>query len=315
MILRRFDSFSAPTVKAGPAIWAIAFVAVSSSLYAEEPAALQNTSPSSTEEQAAANEASPFSGNFGLRLRSSTTNRTDYDYRIFINPSLSLNYEFKDLLTLGFYASGTKDLNNEQRSSLNDLNVSVSRSFQLLGADSLVVKPKTEVEPLKEAGLSLDLQAYYGAPVSRDLYKYSNSKGTLGFSPGLGYSFGGGLTGLNVNVGLTYERYLYQYEYANGGQILTKYSVSQSYGLSYTLGSWTLAGDFTNVSSWDFDDSKENDSFLAVETLRYKIDKLWSLQAGHINNGNTFDYLGESNNVTFYDKRRSQVFVGTSYNF
>ena len=74
-------------------------------------------------------------------------------------------------------------------------------------------------------------------------------------------------------------------------------------------------GNFSNVTSWDFDGSQENDSFLAVETIQYHIDDIWTVQAGHINDGNTYDYLGASNNVRVYDKRRSQVYVGASYKF
>ena len=60
--------------------------------------------------------------------------------------------------------------------TLTDLAVSASRSLELI-TDSL----------------SADASVSYGAPVNKDLYKYSNSKGTLGGSLGLSYSFPGQL--------------------------------------------------------------------------------------------------------------------------
>lgn len=286
MILRFFDSISAKPAKLGPKVWALAFVAFSTPLYADEPQAPE-----------AEKEASPFSGVASLNLRSSTTSSSDYDYRIFLSPGISLEYEFKDLFTVGFSMRGNKDLNNEMRSTLTDTSIALSRSFELA------------------EGLGLGLDVSYGAPVSKDLIKYSNSKGTVGGSASLSYRFTGVLAGLAVNAGLSYERYLYQYDYANGGQILTKYGWNQTYGFSYTYEQFTLSTSWTNVSTWDFMGEKENDSYLWVETLQYKFNDIWAVQAGHINDGNTFDYLGAANNVKFYDKRRSQVFVGTSYSF
>ncbi|RYZ60169.1 MAG: hypothetical protein EOP07_01665 [Proteobacteria bacterium] len=259
---------------------------MSSPLYAEEPAVVKEVK-----------ETPAFRGVASLSLRSSTTNSSDYSYRIFLSPAVNLEYEFTDVFTVGLSARANKDLNNEQRYSMTDLSLSLSRSFELT----------------ENLGVGVDVS--YGAPVSKDLYRYSNSKGTLGASGSVSYRFTGVLTGLAVNGGLSYERYLYEYQYANGGAILTKWAASQSYGISYTLQDWTLSGSFSNVTSWDFDGSQENDSFLAVETLQYKINDYWAVQAGHINDGTTYDYLGARNNVRFYDKRRSQVFVGTSYRF
>lgn len=286
MILRFFDSSSAKQVKASSKVWALAFLAMSSPLYAEEPAVVKEVK-----------ETPAFRGVASLSLRSSTTNSSDYSYRIFLSPAVNLEYEFTDVFTVGLSARANKDLNNEQRYSMTDLSLSLSRSFELT----------------ENLGVGVDVS--YGAPVSKDLYRYSNSKGTLGASGSVSYRFTGVLTGLAVNGGLSYERYLYEYQYANGGAILTKWAASQSYGISYTLQDWTLSGSFSNVTSWDFDGSQENDSFLAVETLQYKINDYWAVQAGHINDGTTYDYLGARNNVRFYDKRRSQVFVGTSYRF
>ncbi len=283
MILRCFDSFSARTHKASSTLGAIALFAIGSPLYAEEPAAVK--------------ELAPFRGVAGLSLRSSTTNSSDATYQILLSPGINLEYEMKNLVTFGLSVKANKDLNNEERSTLTDLTMSASHSIKFTEA----------------FGLGLDLS--YGAPVSKDLYKYSNSKGTLGASGTLRYAFEGILTGLALSGGVTYERYLYEYQFANGGAILTKYSFSQSYGISYTWKRITGAANFTDVSSWDFDGSQENDSFLAVETIKYDIDGIWSVNVGHTNDGATFDYLGARNNVQLYDKRRSQVFIGASYSF
>lgn len=286
MILRFFDSFSSKTSKARSTVWALAFVTLSSPLYAEEASVKDKEK-----------DQAPFRAVASLNLRSSTTSRSDYDYQIFLVPGINLEYEFKDLVTVGLSARARKDLNNEYHASMTDLTAAASRSFELV------------------EGLGLGLDLSYSAPVSKDLYKYSNSKGTLGASAGLSYAFTGALSGLAVNAGLSWERYLYEYQFANGGQILTKRALSQSYGLSYEWEKWTGSANFTNVTSWDFDGNQENDSFLAVETIQYRIDDFWSVQAGHINDGNTYDYLGARNNVRLYDKRRSQVFVGASYKF
>ena len=284
MILRFFDSLSANPSKASSTVWALAFLAISTPLFAEEPAA-------------PAKEAAPFHGVASLNLRSSTTNRSDYDYRIFLASGINLEYEFKNLVTVGLSARANKDLNREYHASMTDLSLSASRSFELA------------------EGFGLGLDVSYGAPIQKDLYKYSNSKGTLGASGSLSYRFAGALTGLAINAGYSYERYMYEYQFANGGQILTKWAISQSYGLSYTWKQLTASANFTNVTSWDFDGSQENDSFLAVETIQYRIDDQWLAQAGHINDGNTYDYLGARNNIRIYDKRRSQVYVGGSYKF
>jgi hypothetical protein len=290
MILRFFDSLSANTPKASSKIWALAFVAFSSPLYAEDAVKVDGDNQKAAEEK-------PFHGVASLNVRSSTTSRSDYDYRNFLAAGLNLEYEFKDLVTVGLSARANKDLNREYRASMTDLTLSASRSFELA------------------EGLGLGLDVSYGAPVQRDLYKYSNSKGTIGASTSLSYRFAGALSGLALNAGLSWERYLYEYQFANGGQILTKWALSQSYGISYSYQKWTLSGNFTDVTSWDFDGSQENDSFLAVETLQYHIDDVWTAQAGHINDGNTYDYLGARNNVRLYDKRRSQVYVGASFKF
>lgn len=290
MILRFFDSLGATPAKLGPKVLGLAFIAFGTSLYAEEQATTEAV-------KEAAEEKGPFSGAASLSLRSSTTSASDYDYRIFLAAGVNLEYEFKDLLTVGLSGKGSKDLNNEQRYTMTDTTVSVSRSF----------------EP--SDGLNLGIDGYYGFPVSKDLIKYSNSKGTLGGSGSLSYSFAGQLNGLSLSAGLVYGRYLYQYESANGGELLTKYSWSQVYGVSYAYEAYTLSVNFTNVSTWDFAGDKGNDSYLWVETLQYAIDDVWTMSAGHINDGTTYDYLGAQNNVQFYDKRRSQVFVGGSYKF
>jgi hypothetical protein len=282
MILRFFDSLRAKPQAAAPRVWALAFVALGA------PVAHAETPPE---------DAAPFSGKASLNLRSSTTSSSDYDYRIFLSAGVNLEYAFTPDYTLGLSLRGNKDLNNEQRDTLTDATLSISRNFELA------------------EGLGLGIDAAYSAPVSKDLIKYSNAKGTVSGSGSLSYRFAGVLKGLALNAGLSYERYLYQYEYANGGQILTKYAWNQSYGASYTYEQATLNVSFTNISTWDFEGSRENDSYLWVETLQYKINDIWAVQAGHINDGNTFDYLGAANNVRFYDKRRSQVFVGTTYSF
>ena len=270
----------------GPKRWALVLFVFGNPLYAQDQAATESTQ-----------EESGFSGGATLNLRSSTTNSSDPSYQILLNPSVRVGYEFEDLFSVDFDVRGNQALNNEQRSTLTGATVSLSRSFEYTKA------------------LAFSLSGYYGAPVSKDLIKYSNSKGTVGGSGGVDYSFDGVLSGLKINASLTYERYLYQYEYTNGGSILTKYGWSQDYGFSYTWDSLTFSTSFTNVSTWDFDGEQENDSYLWVETLRYKVNANWSAHIGHINDGNTYDYLGAANNVRFYDKRRSQVFIGTSYSF
>ncbi|RZA22492.1 MAG: hypothetical protein EOP10_15325 [Proteobacteria bacterium] len=287
MILRFFDSLRAKPQGAVTKAVALAIVASGAS------AAFAQTKP----EEVKAEEVSPFSGKASLNLRSSTTSSSDYDYRVFFNAGVNLEYKLSPDYTVGLSVRGNKDLNNEQRGTLTDTTLSLSRNFELA------------------EGLGLGIDAAYSAPVSKDLIKYSNSKGVVSGSAGLSYRFAGVLNGLALNAGLSYERYLYQYEYANGGQILTKFAWNQSYGASYTYDLATLSVSFTNVSTWDFDGEQENDSYLWVETLQYKLNHLWAVQAGHINDGNTYDYLGASNNVRFYDKRRSQVFVGTTYSF
>lgn len=271
-------------------VGALAFVAFGTPLYAQVPVVTEVAKEEVKEELA-------FSGAATLNLRSSTTNPEDSNYIVLLNPRLSLNYKFEDLFTLGFDLRGNKDLNNEQRSTLTAASLSVSRSFEYSDA------------------IGFGASAYYGAPVSKDLIKYSNSKGTIGAGGSADYTFDGVLSGLSLSASLYYERYLYQYEYANGGSILTKYGWTQTYGLSYTYEQLTLATSFSNVSTWDFEGEKENDSYLWVETISYKFNDIWSAHVGHINDGSTYDYLGASNNVRFYDKRRSQVYVGTSYRF
>ncbi len=282
MILRFFDSLRAKPHGAVTKAMALAIVASGASAAFAE---------------ANIEDATPFSGKASLNLRSSTTSSSDYDYRIFFAAGVNLEYNITHDYTVGFAVKGNQDLNNEQRSTLTETTVSISRKFELT------------------KGLGLGIDAAYSAPVSKDLIKYSNSKGIVSGSGGLSYGFTGDLEGLALSAGLSYERYLYQYEYANGGRILTKYAWNQSYGVSYTHEQATLSVSFTNVSTWDFDGEQRNDSYLWVETLQYKLNDIWAVQVGHINDGNTYDYLGAANNVRVYDKRRSQVFVGTTYSF
>ncbi|RYZ84763.1 MAG: hypothetical protein EOP04_17375 [Proteobacteria bacterium] len=223
MILRFFDSLRAKPHGAVTKAMALAIVASGAS------AAFAETKP---DEEVKAEEVAPFSGKASLNLRSSTTSSSDYDYRIFFAAGLNLEYKLTPDYTIGFAVTGNQDLNNEQRSTFTATTLSLSRKFELA------------------EGFGLGIDAAYSAPVSKDLIKYSNSKGIVSGSAGLSYAFTGVLEGLALSAGLSYERYLYQYEYANGGRILTKYAWNQSYGVSYTHEQATLSVSFTNVSTW-----------------------------------------------------------------
>lgn len=309
MILRFFDSAHVTTSRIFSTATFCAISLIGPAAFGQEekdPAEAQSQlteATESVEKKIPEEDANPFSASVDLKLRSSTKSSKDNDYRIFLTGGGSLSYDFKDIGSVGFSIHGNKDLNNEYRWSLTETTVDFSRSFDLLPGEG------------EGKGLKLGLGVSYGAPVSKDLIKYSNSKGDLGASAGLSYAFGGSLEGLRLSYGLSYSRYLYQYSDSNGGQILTKWAFEQNYGFSYKVKAVTVSASFTNTTSYDFHHNKEDDSFLHVETLAYAIDDHWNVSAGHINDGNTFDYGGAANNVRFYDKYRSQVFVGGSYSF
>ncbi len=262
-------------------------------------AAFVLSTPVRAEETTAAQApADPFSGVASLNVRSSTESHKESTYSLFLSPGLNLEYEFKDAVTVGLSARGRKDLNNEYHASFQDITLSAARSF----------------EPIDGFGIGLDVS--YSAPVDKDLYRYANSKGSLGASFSLSYRFKGALEGLAVNGGLAYARYLYSYQYADYGAILDKWSLSSSVGLSYSWKKLIVASaSFTNVSSWDFAGDQERDNFLAVESIKWIITDEWSAQIGHINDGLTYDYMGQRNNTQLYDPIRSQVFIGASYKF
>ncbi|MBC7659312.1 MAG: hypothetical protein H7249_06350 [Chitinophagaceae bacterium] len=295
MTLRFFGSNNLGIPKLNQYICVLVLLVFGSPLFAEEAAKeiIKESAGENIKEDSKA-----FSGAASLALRSSTSNASEYNYRILLSPSLNVEYEFKNRFTLGLSVRGTKDLNNEMLYTLTDTTVSASRHFELA------------------EGLNFGVDVSYGAPVSKQLYRYANAKGTAGGSVSLRYQFSGVLTGLSLSGGLTYDRYLYQYQFADGGAILTKYSVSQSYGVTYTWNKLiTGSVSFTDVTSWDFDGSQENDTYLFVETVQYHINEAFAVQAGHINDGTTYDYLGEKNNVKIYDRYRSQVFIGGTYSF
>lgn len=253
--------------------------------------------------QPAPEDAKALSASVDLKLRSSTASSKDQQYRIFLTGGGNISYDIKDFVSVGFSIHGNKDLNNEYRWSLTEATVDVSRSFDLITLEE------------EGKGLKLGLGISYGAPVAKDLIKYSNSKGEAGASAGLSYAFGGGLSGLNLSYGASYSRYLYQYDDTNGGTVLSKWAIAQSLGVAYTYKSVTLSGTFTNITGYDFHHNKEDDTFLHVETLSYAVTDHWNASVGHINDGNTYDYGGAANNIKIYDKYRSQVFVGGSYAF
>lgn len=254
-------------------------------------------------EDSAKEDDSPWSASLDLKYRTDTKNEKDQQYKRLLSGGGSVSYDIKDIGAVSLSMHGNKDLNREYRWTLTEATLDFGRSFTLLEGQE------------KGKGLKLGLDVSYGAPVAKDLIKYSNSKGELGAAVDLSYAFEGALSGFRVTYGWAYGRYLYQYDDTNGGTILTKWALTQSYGISYAYEKYSIAANFSNSTSYDFHSNKEDDSFNHVETLGYKIDDHWAVSAGHINNGNTYDYGGKANNVKFYDKYASQVFIGGSYGF
>jgi hypothetical protein len=303
MILRCFDSakLASPRIWNAAAASALAIFVQTASAQGDEKASADGRTTAADE--SANEDGKAFSASAGLKLRSGVQNEKDRDYTVLLSATGSMGYDFKDIGALAFYINGNKDLNNEQRWYLTDASISFGRSIPLLEAAE------------KDKGLNLAVDLSYGVPVSKDIIKYSNSKGDLGANLGLSYAFEGSLSGLNVSYGLSYSRYLYQYDDSNGGSILTKWALTQNYGASYTYQDYTLAANFSNISSYDFHHNKEDDAFNHVESLAYQINDAWTASLGHINDGRTYDYGGKANNVRLYDKYRSQVYVGGRYTF
>ena len=116
--------------------------------------------------------------------------------------------------------------------------------------------------------------------------------------------------GISASLGQNFH----QYDTGTGGGILNKNSFSQSAYLGYEISDFAFSGSISNCFRYPYR-GEVRQSFVASESVNYKISSMWSVSLTHSNSGNVFKPNGSDSNVAFVDEDNSILSLGTAFQF
>lgn len=120
--------------------------------------------------------------------------------------------------------------------------------------------------------------------------------------------------GFRFGFGISFAKYLHQYETSTSGEVLTSYRVSENLGLGYSLKSWdfSVQGEHQHKVNYD---SRVSQVMGHSEQISWNFHRLWALKFGHTNEGPWFKEDEQSMHASLINEDSSTFFLGLSGRF
>ncbi|WP_413558280.1 hypothetical protein [Bdellovibrio sp. HCB209] len=265
---------------------------------ASKPTGKPSAKSSTSLVQNTRNDKTIFSGLFNVSRSTSLVNHEDGSAQDAMEYAGRLNMNLNKSYVLRLSGGYSQNLNDSSYDDFSDTSLSIRHNPFALNKTFLM-------------GWNLGATA----PTSKDSSKRQSMIAALNSGMNVMVNPDSLIPGLGMVAGISLNRNLHQYETDVNGNVLSQYTSSQSFSISYD---WpvgiTLSADFVHQNAWTYQGNVK-EVFAFTQELGYQMNNWLALGIGHTNMGSVLKPDGVESNISIVNENSSLVYASATIIF